>query len=70
MYIEQCPKCLSINTLYPPDFQAWECYFCGSRYWESQHVKQNFMMNYNISEEEADKMMESADSSIFFVSGY
>jgi uncharacterized protein with PIN domain len=73
MHTIQCTCCLSINhlndTWCQAEWEAWECYGCGSRYWRDDWYRDQYKTLHNTTDQETDSLMEEADSSIFFLSG-
>jgi len=68
--VEQCPLCLSVNNLtFFGEFDAWECWCCGIRYWISPEALEAYCLLNDKTKAEGTVALNSADPSVIFAFG-
>ena len=68
---EKCIICGTKNYLFPHDLNAlaWECYFCQARHWLDYASKEEYMLEKECSEWEADQDLQISFEDIIFIYG-
>jgi hypothetical protein len=58
---EHCLVCGSVNHIFLnlPDAHAWECYFCGHKFWIDDEVKDEYIIQEGCYENEAEFDLQS-----------
>lgn len=69
--IEKCIVCGTTNHIFIDYLGtvAWECYFCEAKFWLDETCKEQYIIENECSEEEAEHDLQNGSDKIFFLSG-
>lgn len=69
---EHCLLCSSVNHvfIYTDNAHAWECWNCHTKYWLDECAKDSYIIEHNISEDDADKDLNKGVPTMKFLYGH